>query len=151
MNRVRRYQLRYYSVFLLLLTLAQRALALEPEPELNVIADEFAIPGERFLVEVEARDSIRDIYAYLPKVSKRRVKLARDKQTGLYTAALKIPEQLEATELTVRIVARDRARRLEQDVHVPVLSPLDCCDDEESCGLERDLDPQVLAAAAARR
>jgi hypothetical protein len=154
MHPFRRLQLRFYPLFLCAVMIAQRALALEPapqpeaKPELEVIADEFAIPGERFLVEVEPRTPVRDIYAYLPKVSKRRVKLVIDKQTGLYTAALKIPAALEASELTVRIVARDLERnRLEQDVRVPVLSALDCCEDEETCGLV--LDPQVLAAARA--
>jgi len=152
MHALRRLQLRFYPLFLCALVLAQRALAAEPAAmaELEVTADEFAIPGERFLVEVEPRAPVREIYAYMPKVSKRRVKLLVDKETGLYTAALKIPAALEATELTVRVVARDLARnRLEQDVRVPVLSALDCCEDEETCGL--DLDPQVLAAARASR
>jgi hypothetical protein len=129
--------LRFYPTFLTLLMLAQRALALDGgEPQFDVVADEFAIPGVRFHLEVDPRERVRELYAYLPGASKRRMRLAFDKETGRYRGDLAIPEHITAAELTIRVVARGRARsRIEQDLRVPVLSDLDCCDDEETCGL----------------
>jgi hypothetical protein len=106
------------------------------EPELDVVADEFAIPGVRFHLEVDPHEPVRELYAYLPGISRRKARLALDKETGRYRGDVPIPEHLSADELTIRIVARDRARnRVDHDVRVPVLSELDCCDDEETCGL----------------
>jgi hypothetical protein len=146
--------LRFYPTFLTLLMLAQRALALEGldldedqkpiasrqsaggEPLFDVVADEFAIPGVRFHLEVDPQTPVRALYAYLPGAGKRRARLAFDKETGRYRGDLTIPEHITADELTIRIVARGRARSpLEQDRRVPVLSDLDSCDDEETCGL----------------
>ena len=106
------------------------------EPELDVVADEFAIPGVRFHIEVDPREPVRELYAYLPGVSRRKARLALDKETGRYSGDVPIPEHLMADELTIRIVARDRARnRVDHDLRVAVLSELDCCEDEETCGL----------------
>jgi hypothetical protein len=117
------------------------------EPELDVVADEFAIPGVRFRLEVDPQEPVRELYAYLPGVSQRRTRLALDPDSGRYAGDLPIPEQLDAAALTIRIVARDRARnRVEHDLQVPVLSDFDCCEDEETCGLL-----PLHASAAERR
>ena len=121
-------------------------------PELDVIADEFAMPGEPFRFEVEAQEPLREIYAYFTgrKGAKaRRFPLKFDADKGLFGADLPIPADLAADRLVVRVVARDRARnRIQYDVTVPVLSGFDCCeDDEETCGL--DLSPEAAAEEAA--
>jgi Ca-activated chloride channel family protein len=120
------------------------------EPELDVVADEFAIPGVRFHLEVDPHEPVRELYAYLPGVSKRRVRLALDRDSGRYRGALPIPERFEAEELTIRIVARDRARnRVEHELQVPVLSELDCCHDQETCGLIPSEPREAVTFAAA--
>ncbi len=106
------------------------------EPELDVVADEFVIPGVRFHLEVDPHEPVRELYAYVPGLARRKVRLALDRETGRYRGDVPIPEHLVADELTIRIVARDLARnRVDQDLRVPVLWELDCCDDEETCGL----------------
>jgi hypothetical protein len=159
MITIRAAWMRFYPTLLTFTLIAQRALAFEggapagvhgegsaaqrPSqvtgaggvPELEVIADEFAIPGVRFHVEVEPKRKVRAMYAYLPGVSKRRARLALDRESGRYVGDVLIPELLTSEVLTIRIVARDGARKsVERELRVPVLSDV-CCDDEETCGL----------------
>lgn len=130
--------------FLLLASIAQPAFALDGDalqqqqaaaPAFEIVSDEFAIPGVRFHVEVDPLAPMREVYASLPGISKRRVRLVLDQRSGVYTGDLHVPDALDADRITVRIEARDLARkRVEQDVRVPVLSDL-CCEAEEMCGL----------------
>jgi hypothetical protein len=129
---------RFFPTLVTVLMLTQRALAGDDsgEPEFDVVADEFAIPGVRFHLDVEPPATVREVEAYLPKVHKRRVRLVLDERTGRYRGDLPIPAHVTADELTIRIVAVDGAgRRVEHDLRVPVLSDVDCCDDAETCGL----------------
>ena len=153
MYPLHRAYVRFYPTLLVALTIAQRALAFdggsaegdpaatEEAPKLDVIADEFAIPGEPFRFEVEAREPLREIYAHfvgLRGKAGRHFPLKLDDSTGLFRADLPIPTDLDADRLVVRVVARDRAgNRIEYQVTVPVLSGFDCCeDDQETCGLQ---------------
>lgn len=159
MLTIRAAWMRFYPTLLTFTLIAQRALAFEGGaptgmhgkgsgvqrpaqvtgaggvPEFDVVADEFAIPGVRFHVEVQPKRKVRAMYAYLPGVSKRRARLALDRESGRYVGDVLIPELLTSEVLTIRIVARDGARKsAERELRVPVLSDV-CCDDEETCGL----------------
>jgi Ca-activated chloride channel homolog len=108
-------------------------------PELEITADELALPGEAFHVSVDPKEPVREVFVYLAhgKHKQNKVALALDTETGLYGGELVIPVDLDRDELTIRVVARDLARnRVEQDLIVPMLTPPDCCEDEaETCRL----------------
>ncbi len=96
-------------------------------PEMDVIADELAVPGVPLELDVDPFEPVREIYAYRVGAAHERVALTIDPDTGRYHGALQIPETLRDEEITVRVVARDRARnRVEQDLQIPVLPDL-CC------------------------
>lgn len=107
-------------------------------PALAVTADELALPGEPFHLVVDPLEPVRDVTAYVVASGhKRRATLRLDTETGMYSGDLVIPANLDRDQLTIRVVARDLTRkRVEQDVVVPMLTPPDCCeDDEETCRL----------------
>ena len=103
------------------------------EPELDVVADEFAIPGVRFRLEVDPHEPVRELYAYLPGVAQApHAARARQGHRALHGRPAHPRATSRPTRSRSAIVARDRARnRVDQDVRVPVLSDLDCCDDDE--------------------
>lgn len=108
-------------------------------PELEVGSDELALPGEAFHVRVDPHEPMREVLAYVAHGRYKRapVSLTLDTETGLYEGELIIPVDLQRDELTIRIVARDLARkRVEHALRVPLLTAPDCCEDAyETCRL----------------
>lgn len=102
---------------------AERAASEQVEPsEIEVVLDDVAWSGELLHVRVEPHVPVKRLYVTLPDVSRKRVKLALNHQSGLYEGEILVPFSYPRDELTVRVVARDQeSKRLERDIVLPVL------------------------------
>ena len=94
------------------------------EPEFAVAMPTRAAAGGLIPITVDPYEPVAVVFAYLPGVEKKRLRLRLDPETGFYEGWLPIPEDLEAEEVTVRIVVRDLARnRCQRDLVVSTADP----------------------------
>jgi hypothetical protein len=95
-------------------------------PELEVHMDPLAWAGEPLHITVDPLEPVKEVYATLPGVSKRRLHLKLNIDSGLYEGDIAVPLELSHEHITVRVVAHDRARnQVQRDIVVPV--SLDGC------------------------
>jgi hypothetical protein len=91
--------------------------------QLEVLLDDFAWSGELLKVRVDVHGPLQQLYVTLPEVSKKRVRLAKNRKSGLYEGKILVPLSYPREELTVRVVAQDRTtqQQLERELVLPVL------------------------------
>lgn len=91
-------------------------------PELEVIADELAIPGEDFRIEVDPLEPVREVTVELVGHPGTRVRLTLDPVTGRHLGRLRVPGHVSQEILTLKVIARDLARnRVERLLEISVL------------------------------
>ena len=96
-------------------------------PELEVQTDEMVYAGELMHIAVDPLEPVKEVYVTLPGVSKQRIDLTLNVETGLYEGEIRVPDHLEGDELMLRVVARDLARnKVQRDVKVAVYFDCGC-------------------------